>query len=126
MEEIKKECLEEINMQRENNNSALTDDEFLAHFQDYWKAFQLCDASFSYLRKLDPIEQELTETKQFVKLLQGYWIRLGLSITPKAFTLFHVICLQQEWFGGLGDKTEDWVERAHHKIRKKVMLELFV
>ena len=60
--EIQKACLEELTLQRENNDKTLSDEEFLQSFDDYKIALQLCDAVFSHLRLLAPTPQELEET----------------------------------------------------------------
>jgi len=71
------------------------------------------DATFGYLRIIDPNEEELTNTAAAVRITKAIWLKLGFSITPKAHILFEHVCDQQREYGGLADKCEDWIEQSH-------------
>ena len=70
--------------------------------------------AFRLLRKIDPTEMHFEECKNYIETSMSKWRELNLSVTPKAH-LFedHALSQMKNVPGGLGHKTEDFVERNH-------------
>ena len=81
--------------------------------------FECMDIVFSKLRILDPSEVEIKEIGKAIKVLEGLWKKLDLNITPKMHILTCHTLDQVIMFGGIADKVEDFVEKAH-QIGKKL------
>jgi len=62
-----------------------------------------------------PTQEEIIELKNQIDQARVYWGELGLSLAmPKAHLLFDGHLLHQiEMFGGLADKADDAIEKAH-------------
>ena len=92
-----------------------TDEEVLAVLDDHELLFMLQDRVYSCLRLIDPTEEEMSETREAIKMMEIKWKEMELSETPKAHLIFKHAANDQKEFGGIGDKIEDDVERIHQK-----------
>ena len=81
--------------------------------------FDCMDVVFSKLRILDPTEGEIEEIDISIKGLAEIWKELDLSVTPKMHILICHTLDQVIMFGGIADKVEDFIEKAH-QIGKKL------
>ena len=70
------------------------------------------------MRILDPSEVEIKEIGKAIKVLEGLWKKLDLNITPKMHILTCHTLDQVIMFGGIADKVEDFVEKAHQMGKK--------
>ena len=86
--------------------------------ENYINLFKVMDVSFSMLRITAPKNVDIEETKKAVVVLEKMWKNLKLSITPKAHIMFKHAVPQYELYGGLADKVEDFVEKAHQEGKR--------
>ena len=69
---------------------------------------------FSQLHVPDPKRTEIKELKKVIFVLEILWKdKLGINKTPKAHTVFNHVAFQFALFGGIADKAEDFVKKAH-------------
>ena len=80
--------------------------------------FECMDVVFAKLRILSPIEKEIKEIKMAIQALEKLWLELDLNITPKMHILTTHTLDQVIRFGGIADKVEDFVEKAHQLGKK--------
>ena len=80
--------------------------------------FEVLDVVLSLLRKPDPTECEIKELEFMIGVLETLWRQAGISVTVKAHILFKHIVDQVKQFGGIADKVEDFVEKAHQQGMK--------
>ena len=116
-ENIQSMVKDKIAKKDENNKQNI---ELLFGVIDTFKdLFECMDIVFSKLRILDPSEVEIKEIGKAIKVLEGLWKKLDLNITPKMHILTCHTLDQVIMFGGIADKVEDFVEKAH-QIGKKL------
>lgn len=99
-------CIDSAKMSNKDLN------EMMDHYE---QLYGLLDKIFSDLRQILPTEQELVDAEDAIALAQNIWTeQLKILCTPKAHALFNEHALEQhKRLGGLGDKTEDFVEHGH-------------
>ena len=51
-------------------------------------------------------------------MLEQLWNKIEINITPKAHVMFTHAVEQFEMFGGIADKVEDFIEKAHQLGKK--------
>ena len=85
---------------------------------EYTTLFQVMDIVFATLRIPAPTDEEVQEAKEAIFVLETLWRNLSLVITPKAHVLFEHTVEQFENFGGIADKVEDFVEKAHQEGKR--------
>ena len=81
--------------------------------------FECMDVVFYKLRMLDPTEAEIEEIDVSIKGLASIWKELDLNVTQKMHILICHTLEQVVRFGGIADKVEDFIEKAH-QIGKKL------
>ena len=79
----------------------------------YRDLFRVMDLLFSLLRVPAPTKHDIKNAKRAVAKLEQLWRTLRMSETPKAHIIFKHTVQQYELFGGIADKVEDFVEKAH-------------
>ena len=79
----------------------------------YSDLFRVMDLLFSLLRIPAPTVNDIKNAKKTVAQLEQLWKQLNISETPKAHIIFKHTVVQYEYFGGIADKAEDFVEKAH-------------
>ena len=57
----------------------------------------------------------MAETRERISIMKTLWVKMCLSITPKAHLVFDHAADDQLKFGGLGDKIEDPLKKRHHE-----------
>ena len=77
--------------------------------------FQAQDAVYAHLHLIDPTLEEMSETRERISIMKILWLKMDLLETPKAHLIFSHAADDQEHFGGLGDKTEDPLEKRHQE-----------
>ena len=75
--------------------------------------FETMDNVFSGLCIISPVENEINDLQNAIKMLESVWRELDLNITPKAHILFVHAVEQVRRFGGIADLVEDFIEKAH-------------
>ena len=92
----------------------LSDDAIDALCRNFRLVFVLWDGAMSYARKHNPTPEDVTKYRRYVNAAVDGHVKLGLSITPKVHLMYkHVEQQMTEIKRGLGDKTEDGIERSH-------------
>lgn len=92
----------------------LTDDDIDRLCHDFMTAFVLWDGAFSIARKCYPTPTDVNMYQRYVDAAVDMHVKLGLNITPKVHLMYKHVAMQMETIeGGLGDKMEDWIEKAH-------------
>ena len=104
--------------ERKNDKMACTKAELTRVFPDYTNLFQVMDLSFSLLRIPAPTKDEIEEAKKTIFVLEQLWNKIEINITPKAHVMFTHAVEQFEMFGGIADKVEDFIEKAHQLGKK--------
>ena len=115
MENIKIESIKKIN---NNINNKCTLEKLTKVFDDYMNLFRVMDLVFSNLRIPSPNKDEIANVKESKYVMETMWRDLELSITPKAHILFEHAIPQFEKYGGIADKVEDFVEKAHQEGKR--------
>ena len=87
--------------------------------QKFQNVFRVLDDLFSLLHIPGPEDEEVNDIRENLIVLEKMWNELHISITPKAHVLFDHTLEQVIEFGGIADKVEDYVEKAH-RIGKKL------
>ena len=98
---------------RDDNKKCVPLSELTKVLGTFKSLFECIDLVFCKLRILDPTVEEIEEIKIAIKGLEQVWTELDLSITPKMHILLKHTVDQVEWFGGIADKVEDFVEKSH-------------
>ena len=116
---FKKVCkkrLDERNQDPEDNlNPPPSYDQVCDILDDHKELFALQEVVFLSARLTSPTKKEINRTRRLVSQMKEIWIKMGFSITPKAHLLFEHLIEQMLRFDGIGDKTEDFCERAHQE-----------
>ena len=115
MKNIKEKAIEKINNNIHNTYSM---ENLTKVFDDYINLFHVMDAIFSNLQIPSPSKDEIEEVKLSNYVMENMWRELELSITPKAHILFEHAVDQFEKYGGIADKVEDFVEKAHKEGKR--------
>ena len=84
-----------------------------SYLSDHREMFALQNSVYANLRTLHPTRRELRNTKVSIDAMKEQWKKMGFSETPKAHLIFYHAADDQQRWGGLGDKTEDALERIH-------------
>ena len=97
-----------------NWNRCLTNEEIETISNGYRDLLITLGEAFRSLRKVDPTDADFETCQNFIDRSMSKWRELNLSVTPKAH-LFedHAVNQMKNVPGGLGHKTEDFVERNH-------------
>ena len=90
----------------------ISEEEVRSRLATYRETFQVLDAVFAGLRSIEPTKDEIDMTGRSIALLEHYWELLDLPRTPKYHLLSHAV-MQMIRFGGLGDKTDEFMEKWH-------------
>ena len=85
----------------------------------YRDLFGLLDASFSSLCTIDPSEEECSKAHNRVTATMKHWRHLELSIMPKVHSFEDHAIGQMQCFGGIADKSEDFVEQSHQDGKRE-------
>ena len=107
--------LTEAALSGKHDGCELTDSKIREMMEKYKRMYTLLGTIFSLLRDILPSEQEMRRLNDSVELARKLWIdELEISCTPKAHALFdgHAAA-QHRRLNGIGDKTEDFVEKGH-------------
>ena len=113
MKDLTMDRLGEGNAATRKNNRRCTAAKLTQVVDDYANIFQVLDVIFSLLRIPAPKEEEIKDLKEAIFVLEILWAKMELSVTPKAHILFDHAVDQYVAFGGIADKVEDFVEKAH-------------
>ena len=109
-EKIKKLLLDVLRLQsktkKEIDYITLVMDKFIS-------LFETIDVVFFRLRTLDPTEEEINDAKKAVLVLEKLWEDIELKQGPKLHILFDHAIDQVEFFKGIADLVEDFVEKFH-------------
>ena len=89
-------------------------------FKQYEDALLIADITFSNLNIVAPTNAEMKETEESVRRLGMVWKKVsGVTHTTKVHSLMEHACDCQRRFGGIGDKTEQGIEKRH-QIQKQM------
>ena len=92
----------------------MTDPEIDEMCTKFKHLFQLWDGVYATARTVDPTEQHIELYDRFVDAAMELHLDVGCSLTHKCHLAWvHTKDQMRKLRGGLGDKTEDWVERQH-------------
>ena len=103
---------DETNGRTEYDNRC-TKEELKKVMGTYSDLFSVMDLLFSLLRIPAPTENDIKNAKKAVARLEQLWRELNMSETPKAHIIFKHTVVQYEYFGGIADKAEDFIEKSH-------------
>ena len=117
MEDIRKLCHECITVRLSQNlkiepPSITTIDNIINY---HIELFQAQDALYAHLGLIDPTPIEMEQTCHRISIMQELWCLMRLSIMLKVHLIFIHAADDQAKFGGLGDKTEDPIEKRHQE-----------
>ena len=86
---------------------------------DFYHLFETADIVFSQLRILDPTLEEIENIKKSVRVFEKLWKNIELKKGPKLHILFDHAVDQVDFFKGISDLVEDFIEK-YHQIGKKL------
>ena len=84
-----------------------------SYLDSHKEMFAIQNSVYANLRIIHPTKLELKKTRVSIKAMKILWHQMGFSETHKAHLIFYHAAEDQERWGGLGDKTEDAIERLH-------------
>ena len=113
LEYIKNLAVERVSKQKDKNMNRCSLQRLTYMFDQFWNIFWVLDNLFSLLCIPGPNENEIDDIKENIIVLEKLWNDLNISVTPKAHVLFDHTLSQVIEFGGIADKVEDYVEKAH-------------
>ena len=87
--------------------------EMMKYLDEHRQLFSIQNSVYANLRIVHPSALEKKRTRVSIAAMKEQWSRMGFSETPKAHLIFYHAADDQEMWGGLGDKTEDALERIH-------------
>ena len=82
------------------------------------KLLVMQNSVYASLRIISPSILELDEAKTNIEAMKSLWSTLGFSLTPKAHLVFAHAYFDMVRLGGLGDKTEDFIEKRHQDQKR--------
>lgn len=112
----KRRRLEAIDAMQEagEEDTTCSEEELTEKIRTYTNLFLVMDNVFVLTRIIAPTEDEIDEAERAIKALEIMWKMLRLSVTVKAHILFeHTIFFMRTVEGGIADKGEDFIEKAH-------------
>ena len=119
MKRVSDLCLEMFKQRTEDEGyEMITEEGLTLKFILYSRIFEVLDVVFALLRKPDPTNDEILELERMLKVLESLWRQAKLSIIVKMHILFKHTVDKVKAFGGIADKVEDFVEKAHQEGRK--------
>ena len=116
--EVSHERLKTRRRSKKEDKMVCTTDTLTKILADYTNLFRVMDLSFSLLRIPAPTKDEIKEARKAVFVLEHMWNKVEINITPKAHVMFTHAVEQFEMFGGIADKVEDFIEKAHQLGKK--------
>ena len=120
LDKLEAKCLEAIE-KRVADGTAVgipTAVEIKSYLNGHRELFAMQNAVYGNLRIVHPTKKELEKTRVSIEAMDKQWSEMGFSDTPKAHLLFlHTPDDQKRW-KGLGDKTEDALERIHQTQKR--------
>ena len=102
--------------QRRNDDTELMPpsvEDFKRKMMLHRKLIKMQDSVYAGLRMISPSKRECTSVKTDIDAMDHLWKVLVFSLTPKAHMVFSHAHEQMVRFDGLGDKTEDFIEKRH-------------
>jgi hypothetical protein len=103
-----------IMKERKRPDSILSDANINALCLHFWEVFILWDGAFSLAQTVNPMENDTKTYLRYVSVAVHGNDALHCTVTPKVHLMLkHVAWQMRNIWGGLGNKTEDWVERLH-------------
>ena len=107
--------IERIRLRRNNDTPLMppTEEEFKEKLMLHRNLLKMQDSVYAGLRLISPTKRELAIVKSDIDAMDHLWKVLAFSLTPKAHLIFSHAHKQMVRFGGLGDKTEDFIEKRH-------------
>jgi hypothetical protein len=119
-ESRRKESVRAIMMRVEGGDSNDTmimickEEELTEKISMYTDLLLLMDHAFALIRVVAPLKGEIAQAERAISAFKIQWYKLKLPITPKAHILFkHTVAFMRNTPGGIADKCEDFVEKAH-------------
>ena len=114
MKQLSELCLETHSQRNDDwGYEQISAEELTNKLNLYTTIFGVLDVVFSLIRKPAPTEGEIKELEFMIGVLDTLWRKAELSVTVKAHILFKHVVDQVKQFGGIADKVEDFVEKAH-------------
>ena len=92
--------------------------EFRSVLKQHKHLLQIQNSVYAGLRTISPSKKQLHLTKSDLSAMKKLWKQLNFSFTPKAHLLFSHAYDDMVRFDGLGDKTEDFIEKRHQDQKR--------
>jgi hypothetical protein len=108
--------LREIIM-REKDKSC-SDEEATTKLDDFLSVCGLINAASSALLIIDPSEKEILDAERKVKKLMSVWRAQKTIVALKAHIIEHHMIVKMRELGGLGEKSESFIELLHQDGRR--------
>ena len=118
MKRLSELCLETHSQRNDDwGYEQISTEELTNKLNLYTTLFGVLDVVFSLIRQPAPTEGEIKKLEFMIGVLEMLWRTVELSVTVKAHILFKHVVAQVKQFGGIADKVEDFVEKAHQDGR---------
>ena len=98
----------------EMNKGTVSENKIDIYFKDHRQILSEMDNAYRCMRTLTVTDELISKTKDHVCQTMLLWRKLKIPVTPSAH-LFedHIVHQMENIIGGLADKSEDHIERAH-------------
>ena len=116
--DVRKISLKRLGEEENESDGRCSREELENILDKYSNLFLVLDITFALLCTLAPTAEEIQEAKRAIQVLQVMWKSLRFNVTPKAHILFTHTVEQFEKYGGIADKVEDFVEKAHQQGKR--------
>ena len=120
LDKLEQKCLVAIEKRVADRtaNALPTAEEMRTYLNGHREMFALQHAVYGNLRIVNPTKRELQKTRVSIAAMKKLWLEMGFSETPKAHLIFWHTADDQKRWKGLGDKTEDALERIHQTQKR--------
>jgi hypothetical protein len=124
-EEFSKTIREIVHAVHDNQQSKLTWEKVSEHLTNYENLLGTLDALFAHVRGVEsgllPTEPQIEDLEHLVKAAKHWWRQCRLTtLQPKWHLIFDGHLLEQVCrFGGLADKIDDFIEKAHQPWKRE-------
>ena len=116
---MKEIAIKRLSAQKDENKNRCLLEQPTFMFQWFQNVFRVLDNVFLLLCIPGLDEEEVNGRRENLIVLEKMWFQLYINIKPKAHVLFDNTLQQVIEFGGIANKAEDYVEKAH-QINKKL------
>lgn len=118
MKKVETFAVERLTKGQHENDKRCSVTDLTEKLQKYTELLLVLDVVIALLRTPAPTDEEILKAQEAILVLEVMWREMELNITPKAHILFCHTIYQFVKYGGIADKVEDFVEKAHQQGKR--------